>query len=578
LIQNNKLLFEKYSSGLLEKFDKEVISEISENNQNEIQIKVKDYLKIPSVCVYIYSSQQFRLSSIVCEEHYNSADQYTLHHIFATGQKGEDVFLVVNTSLPYSTKFFPSIALEVPSAVLYEREIRDMFGIIPDTNPDTRIFVAHEFWPEDIYPLRKDQELKPSAIRYRNIDVTNNNKDNNNRKDNKYHFHQVEGEGICEVPLGPVYSSITEPIHFNLSILGEEIINIETRLFYNHRGIEKLAEGMKFDNVLLLSERIAGDESVANSTAFCQAIEKLVKLEISENAAQTRVVCAELERTYNHLGTIAGLSADAGYTYGSARLNILKENIMQLNEQIAGNRILFGINRIGGTNIDIAQDRTKKAIKDNIIQTVNDFQRIVDVLRRKSSFIDRLRNTGIISRKVVTDLGAVGVAARAAGVDIDTRRDHPYAGYSKSFVERLPDIPEYQTEYEIEKQHEISDALSRFEIRIQEIKQSAEIIKKALDNINSENTVQPPPPFSIDDIQNRVKPFSSALGYAESHRGQTIHWISIGEDNKKISRYKVRTASFCNWVLIEHAIHGDIMLDFPIILRSLDLSSAANDL
>ena len=568
----------------MEKFGTTIIREISKKNDNEIHIEINDYSQISNVCIYIYSNQQFRLSSIVCidNNHTGTAEQFTLNYVFRKGE-GENIFLIVKASVPLSVKYFPSITLEIPSAVLYEREIKDMFGLVPFRNPDTRMLVAHEFWPKGVHPLRKEEKLKPGAVR--NSDVTTaviqqKTNDSNSNRQGEYPFHHVDGEGVCEVPLGPVYASTNEPIHFKLSILGEDIINVEARLFYSHRGIEKLAETRRFDDVLLLSERIAGDESVANSTAFCQAMEKIAKLAISESAAQTRVVCAELERMYNYIGTIAGLSADVGFTYGSARMNILKERVMQLNERISGSRILFGVNRIGGTNTDIAGEQTKTIIKEIVIQVGEDFQKIVDVLRRKSSFIDRLRNTGIISKKVALDLGAVGVAARAAGIDVDTRRDHPYAGYPNSYVERQPDTSEYQIEYEIDKQQEISDALSRLEVRVQETKQSVSIIKRALDNINNreDNVPSSSPLFSNDDIQSSIEPFSSAIGYTESHRGETIHWISIGESNKTIARYKVRTASFCNWALIEHAIHGDIMLDFPVIIRSLDLSSAGNDL
>jgi len=574
---------EKYAPAILEKFGARVVgaSDVAKRNGSEIHIRLNDSSRIPDVCLYICSSLQFRLSCIECIDDRQENSHFLLRYLFT--KRRENVFLVVAAPIPSSSSppvtSFPSIALEIPSAALYEREIKDMFGLVPTGNPDTRRLVAHEFWPNDLHPLRKEgAELKPEIVR-NNQGVAAGTSDNNidgdghdddYDDDNAGIFHRVGGDGVREIPLGPVYASINEPAHFRLSILGEEIVNVETRLFYSHRGIEKLAEGKRFEDVLLLSERIAGDESVANSLAFCQALEKMAKIAVPQNAAQTRVVCAELERIYNHLGTIAGLSSDVGYAYGSARLNILKERIMQLNERISGSRILFGTNRVGGVNVDITGDQTRRLILDTTAQLDTDFKKLADLLRRKSSFIDRLRGTGAISRKAAADLGAVGVAARAAGIDIDTRRDQPYAGYSKSYVPRQ--------EQRERQEEEMSDALSRLEIRMQEIRQSIEIINRAVDNINEgESTL-----FSndYDDIHNRIEPSDSALGYAESPRGQTIHWVSIGgmEESRVISRYKIRTASFCNWPLIEHAIHGDIILDFPVILRSFDLSSAGNDL
>lgn len=139
----------------------------------------------------------------------------------------------------------------------------------------------------------------------------------------------MQGEGICEIPVGPVHAGIIEPGHFRFSVMGENIINLETRLFYAHKGIEKLAESMKIDDVLLLSERIAGDESIANSTAFCQSVEKIAGITIPKRAQQIRTVFGELERLYNHMGSLAGISMDVGFPFGSARLNILKERLMK---------------------------------------------------------------------------------------------------------------------------------------------------------------------------------------------------------------------------------------------------------
>src|SRR5271155_5108849 len=197
---------------------------------------------------------------------------------------------------------------------------------MPEGNPDTRPLTLHEHWPEGVFPLRKEFELRtkvPSA------------------QGSGYSFLKVSGEGVTEIPVGPVHAGIIEPGHFRFSILGEIIVNLETRLFYTHRGVEKLAEDLRLDQVLLLSERISGDEAVANSSAYCQALEKVAGVVPPPRALQIRAVCAELERIYNHVGTLAGLSTDVGFPYGASRLNILKERMMRLNEEVAGSRLLF---------------------------------------------------------------------------------------------------------------------------------------------------------------------------------------------------------------------------------------------
>jgi Ni,Fe-hydrogenase III large subunit len=428
-----------------------------------------------------------------------------------------------------------------------------MFGLVPEGNPDTRPLVLHEQWPSGVHPLRKDFATGTKV----------------DRVNGSYQFTKVEGEGICEIPVGPVHAGIIEPGHFRFSVLGENIVNLETRLFYTHKGTEKLAEGVTLDQVLLLSERIAGDEAVANSTAYCQALEKIARAEVPRKALATRTACAELERIYNHLGTLAGMSTDVGFANGAARLNILKERMMQLNGQVTGSRLLFGINRVGGVGVDL--ENKAQAIIKTTNQVLEDFKRVISMLRNKSSVMDRLRNTGIISRQVAMDLGLVGVAARCAGIDIDTRRDHPYAAYDSVQLDLHHDTPQRMMEYEVEMQKRKGDALSRFEVRVEEVLNSASMINQVMTELHDGELV-------ASEVRDRLEPCSHALGCAESHRGQTVHWVMVGSDRDSLLRYKVRTASFVNWPAIEQAVLSDIVPDFPLVNKSLDLSYSGNDL
>jgi len=542
----------EYTEKIVRKFADHLQS-TKEINLNELVINLDNSASIPSVCLFIYSELHGRLSTVVCtDERFNaSRSGFVLRYVFSI-DNGDDVFIIVTANIQEPGKSFPSIALQIPAALLYEREIKDMFGLVPEGNPDSRSLVLHQDWPKKIFPLRRDFNVDTKV----------------GREPNDYLFTRVEGEGVCEIPVGPVHAGIIEPGHFRFSILGEHIVNLETRLFYTHKGIEKLAENMNLDEALLLSERISGDESVANSIAFCQALERIAEVNITRKAEQTRTVFAELERIYNHLGTLAGISTDAGFAFGSARLNILKEKMMCLNEQISGSRLLFGVNRLGGVGVDLTEQHYV-----NIIKTLNQvqvsFELLISFLRGKSSFIDRLRNTGVIPIKTAKELGVVGVSARCAGLDIDTRRNHPYADYSKLKVDQHHKTPRDVTRYKVEMQNRVGDALSRFEVRIEDVKDSINIVNTVLNNLSNGDLR-----VSLD---GKLKPFEYALGYAESHRGQTIHWIMIGED-EQIFRYKIRTASFCNWPVIEQAVLNDIVPDFPLVNKSLDLSYSGNDL
>ena len=169
-------------------------------------------------------------------------------------------------------------------------------------------------------------------------------------------------------------------------------------------------------------------------------------------------------------------------------------------------------------------------------------------------------------------LGLVGVASRWPGIDVDTRRDHPYAAYGTLHLDTHHDTPQHMMEYEVEMQKRRGDALSRFDVRVEEIVNSARMIGQVLANLHDDGELFAP------DIRERLEPYNHALGYTESHRGQTMHWVMIGKDSDSLFRYKVRTASFVNWPAIEQAVLNDIVPDFPIVNKSLDLSYSGNDL
>jgi len=535
----NNINLESYAKEIVDKFSNKITKVHWNNDELHLKTELND---MPKICDYVYKNLNARLATIICSDERKNIGGFTIRYVFE--KPGIFIFVIVSTGPSLS---FPSISLHIQAATLYEREIKDMFGLVPIGNPDTRPLVLHEHWPDGVFPLRKEFELKTKT----------------DRQKKEYRFLRVQGEGICEIPVGPVHAGIIEPGHFRFSILGENIIHLETRLFYTHKGIEKLAESMKLDDALLLSERIAGDESVANSSAFCQAIEKIAQVEIPKRTKKIRTIFAELERVYNHMGTLAGISTDASFPFGAARLNILKERLMRLNESLSGSRILFGVNRIGGVRCDIT-DENKKLILETLSEISDDFDKVIILLKSKSSFMDRLRGTGVIPKKVAYDLGTVGIVARCVGMDVDTRSDHPYGSYG--FHDSK--TPQELMQHQIDLQKRTGDAMARFEIRVHEVRDSIDVVTKSLD-LETDSL--------FTSIPERLEPFRSSLGYAESHRGQTLHWLMIGEGNS-IFRYKIRTASFCNWPVIEQAVLNDIVPDFPLVNKSLDLSYSGNDL
>ncbi len=545
-------------SMLLERFG-DRLTAVGTKNWNEVHVDLRNKEDIPELCFFVLDELNGRLATIICSDERRACGAFVLRYVFGIGV-GEDVFVIVTARVEQtdsaSPPVYPSMALLLPASALYEREIKDMFGLIPKGNPDPRPLTLHEQWPDDVFPLRKEFGLRTKVAKVQN---------------RGYEFLKVEGEGVTEIPVGPVHAGIIEPGHFRFSTLGETIVNLETRLYYTHRGVEKMAEDMKLDQVLLLSERISGDESVANSSAYCQAIEKVAGVTPPRRALQIRAVCAELERVYNHIGTLAGLSTDVGFPYGAARLNILKERMMRLNEELAGSRLLFGVNRLGGVGVDLPPEKSRMA-KGTIDAVLEDFNRVVKLLKHDSSVMDRLRGTGAIGPDNAAGLGLVGVAARASGLDVDTRRDHPYGAYGSVTIDPHLDTPRHITEHEVAMATRRGDVLARFETRVEEVVNSVNMIAELLWNLDGE------PQLLVHVRREALKPYTHALGYAESHRGQTVHWVMIGEEPDTLFRYKVRTASFANWPTIEGAVLNDIVADFPLINKSLDLSYAGNDL
>jgi Ni,Fe-hydrogenase III large subunit/Ni,Fe-hydrogenase III component G len=430
---------------------------------------------------------------------------------------------------------FNSLAKEIYSASLFEREIKEMFGIEPFGNPDTRPLRLHsEVWPKELYPLRKDFNMPKAG-----------------GKTEDYVFNKVEGEGIFEVPVGPVHAGIIGPGHFHFSCAGEPIINLEIRLGFKHRGIEKLFEGKSVHDALRISECVSGDASFANSFSFSMAIEKIANIGVSENNRRLRAVFLELERMYNHINDIGGIAVDVGFSFPAAYASIVKENILQLNEKVASSRYLRNINSIGGVTIDWDKEKTQ-IVRDSLKKIYKDFKEIKEILLSSVSFMDRVDGTGVLKKKTAEDLGITGTAARASGIAVDLRKDFPGI-YAK-------------VKFNLIKQ-ETGDCLSRLNVRMFEFEESLKLILEFLDKIEPQTATQ--------DNYDMKEGF--ALGYVEAWRGALTYWIKINKPGV-IERCKIVDPSFLNWQALSFCVLGDIIPDFPLCNKSFDLSYSGNDL
>jgi Ni,Fe-hydrogenase III large subunit/Ni,Fe-hydrogenase III component G len=469
---------------------------------------------------------------------FHASDERDLHgnfRLYVIFDYPSNCFVIVATDIDPESPSYDSLTPYIYAANWYEREIRDMFGIEPTGHPDPRPLVLYDDWPEGVYPLRKDFAWDSEVPR---VPTT-------------YNYKHVEGEGVFEIPVGPVHAGIIEPGHFRFSVAGEPILNLEIRLGYVYKGIEKLSENMPYANGVFLAERISGDNSFSHATAYCQAVENLVEAEVPDRAKYLRTIYLELERLYNLCRDVAGIALVTAHNVGAAHGYIMQEQVMQLNECLTGSRFLRGVSAIGGVKHDISEASAEK-IRDVLAKVeseIDDFYHLITI----PSLLDRTQNTGIISKRIACDLNLVGPVARASGMDRDVRRDHPYAAYP--YLDLM--VITEQT----------GDVQARLMVKLGEIYESMRIIKHALARM-------PIGPISkeIGEVPRGAIGFSAV----ETPRGEAFHWIMAGDG--KPYRHKIRDPSYYNWLAMEWAVLGNIVPDFPLINKSMNLSYAGNDL
>ncbi len=317
---------------------------------------------------------------------------------------------------------FPSLTPSFHEASIYERKIRSFFGLEPKGHPNPRPLILHENWPADIFPLRKDFDwrTRPETAQ------------------GKFQFRELSGEGIYEIPVGPVHAGIIEPGHFRFSVAGEEILLLEPRLGYSHKGSEKLFEVLPLAQKIRLAERISGDSSFSHALAFCQALESLSELAVPERDEYLRVAFCELERLANHLGDIGAIMTDTGFNFGGAQCGRLREAVMQVNERLTGSRFLRGVVKVGGIDGHVSAGLMQKTADEIIVflqALKNDFDEVMAIAEGSSTLMNRLKNAGVLSHAIACDHGALGIAGKGSGMVSDARVDYPYSAYEEMDVE-----------------------------------------------------------------------------------------------------------------------------------------------
>lgn len=508
---------------------------IREENPGELVVTA-DSADLPIFADRVVSGLGGRLVTLFATDERERTNRFIVHHVWSL--PGSHMFLRVIAPIDPDDPSFPSIAAKYPAANWFEREVMDMFGLVPRDHPNPARVALHDDWPDGAWALRKDFADDARVPRVMG----------------DFHpFRPVTGEGVFQVPVGPVHAGVIEPGHFRFGVAGEPVLYLQLRLFYVHKGIEKRFERLPWGHGLHLAESISGDTTVGHALAYAHAIERLAGVTVPPRARALRMILLEHERMYNHTADIGALATDVAFIVPASRAQALREGLVRLQDQLFGTRLLRGCIALGGVRRDLPPEG-RDALRRHLRGFEKGFDELITLLIDAGTFTDRVDGTGILSKQTAQDLGVVGIAARASGVDTDFRRDHPHDGYADVRF----DVP-------IE---EGGDVRARLMIRAREIEQSLLILRQALDTMPESPLVAPLP--------DQLPPLSSALGWVEAWRGPCTHWVATDERGD-IARVKVTDPSFLNWPALVYAVPGNIIPDFPVINKSFNLSYSGND-
>lgn len=492
------------------------------------QSDIKEYL------AKTYTNTDYALLTVYAEE--SESSSFTINYVF--GLIGKNEFLTITTPVNSDNSFL-SLGATFRVFAGYENEIMTMFGLTPVGHPGARSTVIHANWPKDVFPLRKSTKWneRPAMI-----------------EDFSYPFFEVQGEGMYQIPVGPVHAGIIEPGHFVFSVLGEEIQQLDAQLGYVHKGVEKLFENLDVAKHLTLAERVSGDSTVSHALAYAEAYESMCNISVPERAQYLRVIFAEMERVANHLNDIGFIMLDTAYAFGGSNGSRLRERVMQFAEKLTSSRFMRSTIVIGGVAKDISETLLTE-LSDELKAIEIDYNEVIRIAEKSITLNQRVVNTGKLKLEIARDYGVVGVPLRACGVAKDARKDFPYAAYSKLDVSVAT--------------REEGDVSARLWVKIYEVYASITLIRSAIAEI---------PKGAIMSADKKELPASAVgVGIVEGWRGDIVYVIKT-DTHGKITRVKVRDPSFLNWQAFPHVVEGEMVPDFPLCNKSFNLSYTGNDL
>jgi len=451
-------------------------------------------------------------------------------YLFTSGPP--DIRIEIQVPLDRAHPEVPTLSgLSFPAS-RFERELRDLFGIEPLGHPQPRRLVLHQHWPDDWFSMRRDAGPPPSMA----------------ASADQFPFVPVSGTGVYEIPVGPVHAGLIEPGHFRFWVVGETILRMKARLWFVHKGIERLFEGKSVMAGIDIAERISGDTAVGHTIAFCQAVEDARRVTVPEDAQVLRAVLLELERVYNHVADIGALCNDVGFGLANAWALSLREELLQLNRHVTGHRLLRGGVVPGGAHVQ------RLPTHDELDRVAQRFEELAELASSNAFVMERFTGTAVLDESHAHDLGLVGPAARASGLAFDARTAHPFVDLAGEFAPAS---------------HGGGDVLARFQVRVDEVRMSLLLLADLLGRSG---------PLHAHAIRGNPSErlSGSGVGVAEGWRGAIVHRIEL--EGGLLARVKIVDPSFLNWPALPVSLANTIVPDFPLANKSFNLSYAGNDL
>ena len=461
----------------------------------------------------------------------------------------------ISAALPETEPAYPDLSAIFPQADRMQRATFDLLGIRAEGAVDTRKWLRHKAWNEDEFPLRSDFVARvassESPLATDHLPLATCHKPL--AEVDGYAFIRVEGDGVHEIPVGPIHAGTIEPGHFRFSIIGDRVLKLEQRLGYTHQGVEKRFVGMDLAAGAKLAGRVSGDSHVAFAWAYCMAVEQATLSAVPDRAAWLRALFLEIERVANHLGDLGYMGNDVALSFGFMQFWRLKEDWLRLTAKLFGHRYLFDRIVPGGVAVDLDEAGRKalRAASKRIEAEVRDLKVIYD---EHATLQDRFVNTGVCKPALAARLGLTGLAGRASAQAWDARAQFPQAPYDTLDVAMATARK--------------GDVQARSEVRFAEVFESMRLLRALLKGL---------PAGAIQAPLNPAAGVREGIGWVEGWRGEVIVALRIAEDGR-LDRVHPHDPSWQNWPLLEVGILGNIVPDFPLINKSFNLSYSGQDL